>query len=93
MTEVVVAVVKDVRFTRGGFGEQRWTFEKPDGTSVEYAMWLNFHVPDRWPKVGETVELRELPNRFIHTGGGGGIHLGPCADLISIRSREVACPT
>jgi hypothetical protein len=86
----MIGTVIETKFTRGSpFGEQYWVFDV-EGQRREFAMSLNFNVPDRWPREGDTVEIKEMPPKRCYTGGGGYIESGPWADLVTIIKRKDA---
>jgi hypothetical protein len=64
----MTGTVVDVEFTRGSpFGEQWWTFEI-NGEKKKFAMWLNLNSPNRWPRRGERVTIKDLGERKCYTG-------------------------
>lgn len=83
-----IYTVDDVEFTRGSpFGEQWWKVTDAQGVKHSFAMWLDFRVPNRWPKTGDTVELKMLPGKKCYTGAQSYIALEPCAELVKIIKR------
>jgi hypothetical protein len=85
----LTCVVVDTTFTRGSpFGEQWWAVVDADGDKHSFAMWLDFRITERWPRPGDTVELKPMGDRKCSTGGGGAIICGPCAELVKIVRRK-----
>lgn len=86
--DTVKGVVIDTTFTRGSpFGEQWWQIKEADGTTHSIAMCLNFNVPDRWPKSGDTVEVQIMAPRRCSMGGNSYIECAPWGNLIAITRK------